>query len=239
MTQRDLPHPAVLRSMSRRRFIRAASTGTTLVALGGVQYALSDELTRTARAETRPGGRPRVPPGQRVLRRLKPMGGEPGSPNPSDFRLKVHGRVKHPFEVGFGELLGMGVVQRRVDVHCVTGWTVLGAEVEGVLVRTLAERAELLPGVRHVIFEGAHRYTANVPLAEALGDDVLVAHRLDGRPLARAHGAPARAIVPDLYFWKSAKWLTGIKFVTRDEPGYWEQRGYNNHGDPWLEERYA
>jgi len=103
----------------------------------------------------------------------------------------------------------------------------------------LAKRAKLKKTARHVVFEAAHGYTANVPLGEALKPNVMIAHRLDGRPLQRAHGAPVRNVVPDLYFWKSAKWLTGIRFVTRDEPGYWERRGYNNHGDPWLEERYA
>jgi DMSO/TMAO reductase YedYZ molybdopterin-dependent catalytic subunit len=78
-----------------------------------------------------------------------------------------------------------------------------------------------------------------VLLREALAPNALVAHRLDGTPLARANGAPARALVPDLYFWKSAKWLTGIRFVAQDQPGYWETRGYHNHGDPWKEERYG
>jgi len=54
-----------------------------------------------------------------------------------------------------------------------------------------------------------------------------------------AAGAPVRAVVPEFYFWKSAKWLTGIRFSNHDEPGYWETRGYNNHADPWREERYA
>jgi DMSO/TMAO reductase YedYZ molybdopterin-dependent catalytic subunit len=116
---------------------------------------------------------------------------------------------------------------------------VLDARFEGILISELAKRAGVKKGARYVIFEAAHRYTANVPLEEATAQNVLVAHRLDGNPLGRAHGAPLRAVVPDLYFWKSAKWLTGIKFIARDEPGYWEQRGYNNHGDPWLEERYA
>jgi DMSO/TMAO reductase YedYZ molybdopterin-dependent catalytic subunit len=78
-----------------------------------------------------------------------------------------------------------------------------------------------------------------VLLRDGLAPTVMVAHRLDGTPLARAHGSPVRAIVPDLYFWKSAKWLTGIRFTREDEPGYWETRGYNNHADPWKEERYS
>jgi DMSO/TMAO reductase YedYZ molybdopterin-dependent catalytic subunit len=78
-----------------------------------------------------------------------------------------------------------------------------------------------------------------VLLREALGPNVLVAHHLGGTPLPRAHGAPVRALVPDLYFWKSAKWLTGIRFTAEDQPGYWEVRGYSNHADPWKEERFS
>jgi len=108
-----------------------------------------------------------------------------------------------------------------------------------VPVARLAKKAGLKKGVRHVIFEAAHGYTANAPLKDAIHPDVLVTHRLDGKRLARAHGAPVRLVNPNLYFWKSPKWLTGIRFVTADEPGYWETRGYHNHADPWKEERYA
>ena len=78
-----------------------------------------------------------------------------------------------------------------------------------------------------------------VPIANALAPDSLIAHRYDGSALARRHGAPARAVIPQLYFWKSAKWITGIRFVRRDEPGFWETRGYHNHADPWKEERHS
>ena len=88
-------------------------------------------------------------------------------------------------------------------------------------------------------FEAAHGYTSNVMLRDALAPNVMIAQKLEGAPLPRAHGGPLRAVVPQLYFWKSAKWLTGIRFVAHDEPGYWETRGYNNHADPWREERYA
>jgi DMSO/TMAO reductase YedYZ molybdopterin-dependent catalytic subunit len=125
------------------------------------------------------------------------------------------------------------------DVHCVTGWSVMDAKLKGVLMSDLAARAKLKPSARHVVFEGAHGYTANVPLREALGPKVIVARELEGAPLPRTHGGPLRAVVPDLYFWKSAKWLIGVRFVARDEPGYWETRGYHNHGDPWREERYG
>ncbi|HLV65911.1 MAG TPA: molybdopterin-dependent oxidoreductase, partial [Polyangiaceae bacterium] len=222
----------LVRLRSRRRFIGQAAAGTVVAALGGL-YVLSDELTRTARAETRKDGRPRVPPGQRVISALKPMGGEPGDPNPARARLRVHGEVEAPFTLTYAELLALPQEELALDVHCVTGWSVLGARFRGVSLKALAERARVRPRARYVIFEAAHGYTANVPLREALAPNVLVAHALDGRSLPRAHGGPLRAVVPDLYFWKSAKWLTGIRFTTRDEPGYWETRGYNNHGDPW------
>jgi DMSO/TMAO reductase YedYZ molybdopterin-dependent catalytic subunit len=225
--------------LSRRRFILRAASGTSIVALGGGLYSLSDDLTRAARAESLPDGRPRVPPGQRVIHNLKPMGGEAGDPDAKKLVLRIHGAVEAPFTLSFAELLALPQLEQHLDVHCVTGWTVLGARFEGVLLRTLAERAKVKPSARHVIFEAAHGYTSNVPLRTALGPDVMIAQKLDGEPLARAHGGPLRLVVPRLYFWKSAKWLEGIRFSERDEPGYWEVRGYNNHADPWREERYA
>jgi DMSO/TMAO reductase YedYZ molybdopterin-dependent catalytic subunit len=167
------------------------------------------------------------------------MGGEPGDPSLSHFRLSISGEVESPYTLSYADLLAMPQTSLAVDVHCVTGWSVLGAKVKGVLLKALAERAKVKPSARHVIFEAAHGYTSNVPLREALAPNVLVARELEGAALPRTHGGPLRAMVPDLYFWKSAKWLTGIRFVARDEPGYWETRGYHNHADPWREERYG
>jgi DMSO/TMAO reductase YedYZ molybdopterin-dependent catalytic subunit len=226
-------------SMSRRTFLRGAAAGTIVVAAGGTYVLASDEATRRARAEKRPDGRPRLPPNQYLLARLRPMGGTEGDPSPGAFRLKVHGEVESPFEITFAELLAMPQTEQSCDVHCVTQWTMLDSKWTGVKVADLAARAKPKPTARHVIFEAAFGYTSNVLLHEALAPNVLVAHKHDGEPLARPHGAPVRALVPDLYFWKSAKWLTGIRFVARDVPGYWETRGYNNHADPWKEERYS
>ncbi len=224
-------------SMRRRDFIRTASEGTLVVAFGGGVYAVAP--SEAYAKQKRSDGRPRVPPGQRVLTALKPMGGSPGSPSRSQFRLKVYGEVEKPFELDFKQLLAFKKKTRKSDVHCVTGWTVLDAVWTGTRVRDLAKKAKVKKTAHYVIFEAAHGYTANVPLKEALGPKVMVAHRLGGKPLRRAHGAPVRVVVPDLYFWKSAKWLTGIRFVKRDQPGYWETRGYHNHADPWKEERHS
>jgi DMSO/TMAO reductase YedYZ molybdopterin-dependent catalytic subunit len=237
----ETPGMALRELRSRRQFVREAAAGTTLAVLGGLYYFSSQAFGESAGA-TRSDGRPRVPPGQRVLEALKPMGGQPGSSLRKDFRLVVSGEVESPFELDFAQLVAVGPTQAVVDVHCVTGWSVLGARFGGVRLDALAARAQPKSSARHVIFEAAHGYTANVPLREALAPNVLVAYELDGQPLRQlrqAHGSPVRAVVPDLYFWKSPKWLTGIRFVSRDLPGYWERRGYNNHGDPWREERYA
>jgi DMSO/TMAO reductase YedYZ molybdopterin-dependent catalytic subunit len=225
-------------ALERRRFLKAALTGTIIVAFGGGSYVLASSDDPRAK-EKRPDGRPRLPPGQRLIDALRPMGGEQGDPSPSNYRLRVHGEVGKALDLDFAALLAMPQTEQACDVHCVTGWTVLGSRWTGVQVAHLAKLAQVKDTARYVIFEAAHGYTANVRIAEATAPQVLVAHRLEGRGLPRPHGSPVRALVPDLYFWKSAKWLTGIRFSRTDRPGYWETRGYSNHADPWKEERYS
>ena len=225
--------------IDRRTFVRAAA-GATVMLFGGVAYVVADEAAHAEIGrQLRPDGRPRLPPEQVMLERLKPMGGQEGDPSPGAFRLRVHGAVEQPFTLDLAALLAMPQTEQLADVHCVTKWSVLGARWTGVRVSELAARARPREAARWVIFEAAHGYTANVDLAEAMKPNVMVTHRLEGRPLARPHGPPVRALVPDRYFWKSAKWLTGIRFSERDEPGYWEKRGYHNHADPWREERFG
>ncbi len=226
--------------IERRRFIQTAAAGTAISALGGGLWTLCDSQSALAQAaSTLADGRPRLPPGQRVIERLKPMGGQQGDPSPRAFRLRLHGEVERPAVLDFAQLRSLPKTKKRLDVHCVTGWSAFDVEVVGVNLLELAKKVGVKSSAKHVIFEAAHGYTANVPLDEALRPDVVVTWRLDGRPLARAHGSPVRLINPHLYFWKSPKWLTGIRFQSTDEPGYWEVRGYNNHADPWREERYA
>lgn len=217
-----------------------AAAGSTLAALGGMYAFAKDEETRKAREQKRPDGRPRLPPGQRLLRYLKPMGGTPGTPARSAFKLKVHGAVHTPYELDFRALSKMSVLTKKADVHCVTGWSMLGGEWTGVLLKDLIEKAGPGEKARYVILEAAHGYTANVRLKELLAmDAAMITWSLNGRALGKAHGAPARALVPDLYFWKSAKWITGIRLQSKDQRGYWERRGYHNHADPWKEERHS
>jgi DMSO/TMAO reductase YedYZ molybdopterin-dependent catalytic subunit len=232
----DIPKPSM---QGRRTFLRVLTAGSVLTVLGGTYVVLGDSATRAARKMKLADGRPRLPPSQYLLQRLRPMGGEEGDPSPSAFKLKVHGAVDNPFEIDFAGLLAMPQVNQTCDVHCVTKWSLFDSHWTGVRVSDLAARARVKSSAHHVVFEAAAGYTSNVPLHEALRPNVLVAHKYEGNPLPRAHGAPVRALVPDLYFWKSAKWLTGIMFSEVDRPGYWETRGYSNHADPWKEERYS
>ncbi|HEX7602479.1 MAG TPA: molybdopterin-dependent oxidoreductase [Polyangiaceae bacterium] len=236
-TVSDVFHPKMT---GRRDILRAMTAGSVLIALGGATYVVvGDEKTRQARKLKLADGRPRLPPNQHLIERIRPMGGEEGDPSPGAFRLNVHGEVDAPYELDFAGLLAMPQSTQTCDVHCVTKWSLFDSHWTGVKLADLAARAKVKASAHYVIFEAAFGYTANVLLREALRPNVLVAHKYEGTPLARAHGAPVRALVPDLYFWKSAKWLTGIRFAARDAPGYWENRGYHNHADPWAEERYS
>lgn len=233
-------YPELKAAWDRRQFIKSAAVGTAFIALGGALVRIAaNDLTKQARAEKRPDGRPRLPPGQRPLEALRAMGGDEGDGKIENFRLKVYGAVKTPFEIDYQGLLKLPQVEKLADVHCVTGWSLLGGMWKGVQVKLLAEKAGMKGEVKHVIFEAANGYTANVPLAEATRDNALVTYRLNGKPFPLQHGAPVRGLVPDLYFWKSAKWITGVRFVKEDRPGFWEVRGYHNHADPWKEERYG
>jgi DMSO/TMAO reductase YedYZ molybdopterin-dependent catalytic subunit len=231
-------YPELEQSMERRRFLRVAAAGTVLAALGGGTYVLAAENDPRAKL-LRPDGRVRLPPGQRILDALKPMGGDPGDPSPAGFRLNLHGEVDNAMTVDFAALTAMPATELTCDVHCVTGWSVLDSKWTGVSIAQLARLAKVRDTARYAVFEAANGYTANVRLAEALAPTSLLAYKYEGAALPRPHGPPVRSLMPDLYFWKSAKWITGIYFSAKDRPGYWETRGYHNHADPWKEERYG
>jgi DMSO/TMAO reductase YedYZ molybdopterin-dependent catalytic subunit len=122
------------------------------------------------------------------------------------------------------------------DIHCVTKWSKLGTSFRGVSVDTLLENAQPQGGYAMAYSYGG--YTTNLPLADLTGGKAWVVTEHEGEPLPRQHGGPARLLVPHLYFWKSAKWVAGLRIMDHDEPGFWEQNGYHIRGDPWNEERY-
>ncbi len=123
-----------------------------------------------------------------------------------------------------------------VDIHCVTKWSKLGTHWTGVSVDTLFEGVDT--GAEYVLAFAEGDYTTNLPMADVLEGQAWVAFRYEGDDLEAEHGGPARLLVPHLYFWKSAKWVRGLRLLDQDEPGFWESVGYHNYGDPWREQRY-
>jgi len=184
----------------------------------------------------------RVPPGQSRTRKW-PVLDASGPPEISldRWKFQVTGRVARPVEWNWEEFLKLPRVKVFSDFHCVTRWSRLGNLWEGVSTRELMERAGgALPGARYVLAYGYDSgWTTNLPVEDFLSADALVAFRHDGEPLEVEHGGPARLIVPQLYAWKSAKWVASVEFLNTDQAGFWERNGYHMHGDPWKEERFG
>jgi DMSO/TMAO reductase YedYZ molybdopterin-dependent catalytic subunit len=184
----------------------------------------------------------RVPPGQSRTRKWPVL--DAGGPPPIDlatWKLGVFGQVKTPIEWNWHEFLELPRVRVFADFHCVTRWSRLGNVWEGVSVKEIMARAGgPLPEARFVLAHGFDDgFTTNIPIGDFLADDAVVALMHDGEPLSLEHGGPARLIVPQLYAWKSAKWVTSLELLAQDQAGFWESNGYHMRGDPWTEQRYG
>jgi DMSO/TMAO reductase YedYZ molybdopterin-dependent catalytic subunit len=131
----------------------------------------------------------------------------------------------------------LGLEDIHTDIHCVTRWSKLGTAWRGVSLDKIFATVDTK--YAYVMAGSYGGYTTNVPLADLLGGKAWIATEFEGGPLDPEHGGPARLLVPHLYFWKSAKWVRGLRMMERDDPGFWEQNGYNIYGDPWLEQRYS
>lgn len=181
----------------------------------------------------------RIPPGQYETRDFPVLSTGPTPRIPLErWHFAVEGLVREPIRWTWDEFLQLPAEEFVVDIHCVTKWSKLGTRWKGVSVDTLLANVELDEKARFVTAFTYEGYTTNLPLPDLLNGGAFVAYEYDGLPLASAHGGPARLVVPALYFWKSAKWITGLQLMEQDEPGFWENAGYHNHGDPWREERY-
>ena len=192
-----------------------------------------------ATQEMREDGRERLPVGQYLTKKWPVLSYEPTPKfDPAKYRFKVSGAVAEPFELTWDELQALPRVQLTTDFHCVTTWSRYDNAWEGVHIREILQRAKPLPEAKFVMAHSFTGYTTNMPLADLDDDDVIIAFTHDGEPLAPEHGGPVRLIIPKLYAYKSAKWLSGLEFMEKDRPGFWEVRGYHNHADPWKEERY-
>ncbi len=182
----------------------------------------------------------RLPPGQREVKNwpVLDLGIQP-EVTAANWRLDVDGLVENRISWSFDEFRAQAQEQITSDIHCVTAWSRFDNRWEGVSTRHLLDIVRPKPEAKFVIQHSYDGYTTNVSLDDFTGDDVLLAWGWEGQPIPREHGGPVRLVLPKLYFWKSAKWLTRLQFLAGDKPGFWEVRGYHNHADPWTEERYG
>jgi DMSO/TMAO reductase YedYZ molybdopterin-dependent catalytic subunit len=180
----------------------------------------------------------RVPPGQYVTHDFPVLSAGPTPDVPLDqWRFTIRGQVDKPVAWSWEELIALPSEDVTVDIHCVTKWTKLDTVWKGVSVDRLLK--DVPTAAEFVMAHSYGGYTTNLPLEDVTGGKAWIAYAFDGEPLEPEHGGPARLLVPHLYFWKSAKWVSGLELRSDDEPGFWEGYGYNNYGDPWREQRYA
>ncbi|MFI9612884.1 sulfite oxidase-like oxidoreductase [Streptomyces sp. NPDC052023] len=191
-------------------------------------------------------GRPRVdnpglPPGQYDAGDDWPVLSAEVTPHleATEWTFRIDGLVEAPRAWDWAQAHALPASAYEGDIHCVTGWSKFGVRFAGVSLDAFLEQARPLPAATHAVAYAHTGYTTSLPLADLTGGRAWIAWEYDGRPLTPEHGGPARLLVPHLYFWKSAKWLAGIRLLDHDEPGFWEQNGYHARGNPWEEQRYS
>jgi DMSO/TMAO reductase YedYZ molybdopterin-dependent catalytic subunit len=181
--------------------------------------------------------RQRLPPGQYLESGFPVLtAGPTPEVGTAEWKVRIDGMVASPTEWSWAELQALPQEEVPCDIHCVTKWSKLDTSFRGVSLDTLFEAVEPLDAFAMAYSYGG--YTTNHALEDLSDGKAWVVTEHEGEPLPREHGGPARLLVPHLYFWKSAKWLAGLRVSDHDEPGFWEANGYHNHGDPWKEQRY-
>ncbi len=182
----------------------------------------------------------RLPPGQKLTNRWPVLHyGFVPRIDPAKWTFRITGLVKEERTLDFAQFMELPRIEVFSDIHCVTSWSRLDNRWEGVSTSVLKDLVKIEPAAFFVSVQAAAGFTTNLTWADFFQPDVLLAIKHDGEPLTAEHGGPVRLVVPRLYFWKSAKWVTGVQFLARDKRGFWESNGYHNHGDPWKEERYG
>ena len=195
-------------------------------------------MKRPEQVKAAPPAGPRVPPGQFVAKTFPVLTyGDTPQIDLAQWRFRIWGLVAQELTLDWAQFLALPQAALDADFHCVTQWSALDQSWEGVAVSTLLAAAGALPGAAHIMAHCYGGYTANLPLSVAMSEGLL-AHRQNGAALGKDHGWPLRLVTPSRYGWKSAKWVKGIEVLAEDAPGFWEQRGYHNNGDPWQEERF-
>jgi DMSO/TMAO reductase YedYZ molybdopterin-dependent catalytic subunit len=182
----------------------------------------------------------RVPPGQYTTEKFPVLHyGSVPKTDLATWDLRVWGEVDNPFTLTWDQFKALPRKTVHTDIHCVTRWSKLDTDWEGVPIQEILQLAQLRPTAKFVVAHAEQGYTANLPLEVLDDDDVLLADTFAGQPLELEHGWPLRLVVPKRYFWKSAKWIRGLEFIAHDRLGFWERYGYNNNADPWKEERFS
>jgi DMSO/TMAO reductase YedYZ molybdopterin-dependent catalytic subunit len=200
---------------------------------------VSSFLSRGFTGRRRKGPPGRLPPGQYDVGAGFPVlsAGPTPRTRQADWDFTVSGEVDEARRWTWTEFRGLPREPVTVDIHCVTSWSKFDTRWQGVSIDTLLDGVET--AAEFVVAESDGGYTTNLPLEDVIGGRAWVVDTYDDEPLAPEHGGPARLLVPHLYFWKSAKWVRGLRLTLVDEPGFWETFGYHNYGDPWREQRYA
>ena len=192
------------------------------------------------RIDAREGTTERLPPGQIITQKWPVLhSGTVPDVDLGAWRFEVTGAVERPVKLTWDELQALPHRETVCDIHCVTRWSRYDNVFEGVPVEAVLERAGVKPEAAFALVHAEQGYTTNIPLADLDRPANLLALTHNGEPLTPEHGGPVRLLVPHLYLWKSAKWVTGLQLLTEDYPGFWEQNGYHMRGDPWREERFG
>jgi DMSO/TMAO reductase YedYZ molybdopterin-dependent catalytic subunit len=182
----------------------------------------------------------RLPPGQYLTDKWPVLhAGSVPETDLSTWDFEVRGEVEEPLTLTWSEFTELPATEITTDIHCVTRWSRFDTSFRGVHWRELAKLVRPKPTAWFVVAHAEQGFTANVPLAAIEDDDALLAYEADGEPLTPDHGWPLRLVVPNRYFWKSAKWLRGLELRSTDQPGFWERYGYHNDADYRREERYG
>lgn len=182
----------------------------------------------------------RLPPGQIWTERFPILHeGEVPRYDMAEWNLRLFGEIEQELSLSFEDLMAMPQTEITCDIHCVTRWSKADTVWKGVLLRDLFAQLKIKPEARYVMVHADQDYETNVPLADLLGEQVMVAHAYDGQPLSPKHGGPLRLVVPHLYFWKSAKWVRGFEFMASDRQGFWERNGFHNVAEPFQEQRFS
>ena len=182
----------------------------------------------------------RLPPGQYDVGGSWPVLTAEATPRITreSWSLGVDGLVDRPTTWTWDAVQQLPRSSYSGDIHCVTTWSKFDVVFAGVSLDTLLAAAGPQAEAGFVIAHSATGYTTNLPLADVTEGKAWVVWEFDGRPLTAEHGGPVRLLVPHLYFWKSAKWISRLELTAEDHPGFWERNGYHDRGDPWLEQRY-